>query len=280
MQIFKIIFVISLILLNGCASVIKEVSSKDPEITNVTSILNTVPELDGEKIVVGIYSFQDKTGQRKPNDKFSNLSSAVSQGAEVWVIKAFQEVGNSTWFKVVERTSLDNLVKERQLIRSQREQYEGKDAKPLKPMLFAGILIEGAIVSYDTNTQSGGVGARYLGIGSSTEFRVDTVVISLRAVSVQTGEILLTVGAEKTIASFKSGTTFFRFLDMGTKLLEMEAGDAVNEPTNYAVRAAIDAGVVELIKQGEKKKLWKFKSNGGNTHTNMNTNQDNQKIEK
>ena len=72
----------------------------------------------------------------------------------------------------------------------------------------------------------------------------------------------MTVAAEKTIASVKSGTTFFKFLDMGTKALELEAGSAVNEPTNYAVRAAIDAAVVELINQGEKKKLWKFKSAG------------------
>ena len=129
-------------------------------------------------------------------------------------------------------------------------------------MLFAGIIIEGAIVSYDSNIESGGAGARYLGIGSSTEYRTDQVVVSMRMISVQTGEVLLTVAAEKTIASVKSGTTFFKFLDMGTKALELEAGSAVNEPTNYAVRAAIDAAVVELINQGEKKKLWKFKSMG------------------
>ena len=117
-------------------------------------------------------------------------------------------------------------------------------------------------MSYDSNIESGGAGARYLGIGSSTEYRTDQVVVSMRMISVQTGEVLLTVAAEKTIASVKSGTTFFKFLDMGTKALELEAGSAVNEPTNYAVRAAIDAAVVELINQGEKKKLWKFKSMG------------------
>lgn len=265
--------------LSGCAGTIQNVTSKGPEVTQVTPILKTVPQMDGQPVIVAVYSFQDKTGQRKPNDKFSNLSSAVTQGAESWVIKALQEVGEGTYFRVVERVSIDNLVKERQLIRSMREQYEGKDAKQLKPMLFAGILIEGAIVSYDTNTESGGAGARYLGIGSSTEYRTDTVVISMRVVSVQTGEVLLTVATEKTIASVKSGTTFFRFLDMGTKLLEMEAGNAVNEPTNYAVRAAIDAAVVEIIKEGEKKKLWKFQGREGNNKQTKEVKEQNEKVD-
>lgn len=265
--------------LSGCAGTIQNITSKGPEVTQVTPILKTVPQMDGQPVIVAVYSFQDKTGQRKPNDKFSNLSSAVTQGAESWVIKALQEVGEGTYFRVVERVSIDNLVKERQLIRSMREQYEGKDAKQLKPMLFAGILIEGAIVSYDTNTESGGAGARYLGIGSSTEYRTDTVVISMRVVSVQTGEVLLTVATEKTIASVKSGTTFFRFLDMGTKLLEMEAGNAVNEPTNYAVRAAIDAAVVEIIKEGEKKKLWKFQGREGNNKQTKEVKEQNEKVD-
>mgnify|MGYP001334129263 CR=1 FL=1 len=74
----------------------------------------------------------DKTGQRKPNQNFSQLSSAITQGSEVWVVQALKEVGDSTWFTVVERIGLDNLVKERQLIKSTREVYEGKEAIKLK----------------------------------------------------------------------------------------------------------------------------------------------------
>ena len=61
-------------------------------------IFQKIPELDGPKITIAVYNFGDKTGQRKPNTKFSQLSSAVTQGAEVWVIQALQEVGNGTWF--------------------------------------------------------------------------------------------------------------------------------------------------------------------------------------
>jgi curli production assembly/transport component CsgG len=53
-----------------------------------------VPELGGPKITVAVYKFSDYTGQRKAVENGSSLSSAVSQGSEVWVIKALAEVGN------------------------------------------------------------------------------------------------------------------------------------------------------------------------------------------
>ena len=218
-----------------------------------------IPPLDGPKITIAVYSFTDKTGQRKPNDNFSSLSSAVTQGAESWVIQALQEVGNGTWFQVVERVGLDNLVKERQLIRSTREQYEGEEASVLKPLLFAGLLIEGAVVGYDSNVVSGGTGARYFGIGASTQYRVDTVTIAMRIVSVSTGEVLLSVTTQKDIASHASGVDVFKFLDLGTKALEIESGMAINEPVNYAVRAAVEQSIVELVEQGERRELWKYK---------------------
>lgn len=219
-----------------------------------------IPPLDGPKITIAVYSFTDKTGQRKPNDKFSSLSSAVTQGAESWVIQALQEVGDGTWFQVVERVGLDNLVKERQLIRSTREQYEGEEAQVLKPLLFAGLLIEGAVVGYDSNVVSGGSGARYLGIGATTQYRVDTVTIAMRIVSVSTGEVLLSVTVQKDIASHASGVDVFKFLDLGTKALEVESGMAINEPVNYAVRAAVEQSIVELVEQGEQRSLWNYKT--------------------
>jgi curli production assembly/transport component CsgG len=105
----------------------------------------------------------------------------------------------------------------------------------------------------------GGVGARYLGIGAQTEYRIDTVTVVMRVVSVSSGKVLLSIATEKTIASSRSGADIFKFLDLGTKLIESETGYSVNEPVNYAVRAAIEAGVVEIIYEGKEKGLWKFK---------------------
>ena len=131
--------------------------------------------------------------------------------------------------------------------------------RALKPMVFAGLILEGGIIGYDSNVAVGGVGARYLGVGAQTEYRVDTVTVVMRIVSVSTGKVLLSIATEKTIASSRSGADVFKFLDMGTKLIESETGYSVNEPVNYAVRAAIEAGVVQLVYEGEKKGLWKFK---------------------
>tara|TARA_B100000900_G_scaffold415331_1_gene444823 strand:+ start:1416 stop:2768 length:1353 start_codon:yes stop_codon:yes gene_type:complete len=267
----SLLVIITALILTGCGSSTAQKSLEiyeqppEPRIQEapLARALEDVPEIDGKKITIAVYSFTDKTGQRKPADSIANLSSAVTQGSEVWVIKALSEVGNGSWFEVLERIGLDNLVKERQLIRNTREVYEKKLPKgptPLQPMKFAGLILEGGIIGYDSNIAVGGMGARYLGVGAQTEYRVDTVTIVMRIVSVSTGKVLLSVATEKTIASSRSGLDIFKFFDLGTKLVEAENGYSVNEPVNYAVRAAIEAGVVELINEGERKGLWKFKS--------------------
>ncbi len=220
--------------------------------------LHDVPDLDAPKMTIGVYSFTDKTGQRAPSDTGASLSSAVTQGAEVWVIDALMELGNGTWFDVMERSGMDNLIKERQLIRSTRENYD-ESAPELAPMKFAGIILEGGIVGYDSNITTGGTGARYFGIGATEQYRVDTVTVSMRLVSVSSGRVLMTVATEKSIASYGAGADVFKFLDLGTKALEIENGYTINEPTNYAVRAAIEAAIIEIAYEGVRKGIWNFK---------------------
>jgi curli production assembly/transport component CsgG len=221
--------------------------------------LQDLKPLDGPVMTIAVYSFQDKTGQRKPAENVANLSSAVTQGAEAWVIDALLCAGDGTWFEVVERVGMDNVIKERQLIRNTRTNYEKDDATPLSPMKFAGIILEGGIIGYDSNITTGGSGARYFGIGSASEYRIDTVTVAMRIVSVSSGRVLVSVAAEKSIASYRQGADAFKFLDLGTKALEIETGYSINEPVNYAVREAIEAAVIELIYQGAEHKLWKFK---------------------
>jgi len=248
-------------LLSSCASIQPQdapIATSKPMVDELLTM--TPPE---RKVPVAVYKFNDLTGQRKTHSNLALLSSAVTQGGDIWLLQALKKAGNGKWFQVIERMELENLLKERQIIRNTRNSYEGKKAEKIKPLLFAGVLLTGGIVGYDTNTSTGGLGVRYLGIGISDEYRKDMVTVALRLISVQTGEVLLAVSSQKTILSTKLSATVFRFLDMGTKLLETEAGITDNESTTYAVRKAIEQAVIEIIKEGEQKELWKFKKEKG-----------------
>lgn len=213
----------------------------------------------GPPIVVAVYNFRDQTGQRKPSNTLSLFSTAVTQGAESYLIKTLQDVGNRQWFTVVERVGLDNLLKERQMIKQTREIYDGDKAKMLPPLTLAGVIVEGAIVDYNSNTLTGGTGARWLGIGPYTQYTQDLVVISLRLVSVTSGEVLTTVTVEKNLLSTADGITALRFFNQQTRAFEFDSSQTFNEPGNYALRSAIETAVVELITRGERQGLWKFK---------------------
>ena len=217
----------------------------------VTKRIQNMP-LPARTPVVAIYKFEDLTGQRKSRDGIADFSSAITQAPEAYLIRALKQ---SRFFKVVERKGLDHLTRERQLIRQTRTSFED-DEKQL-PLIFAGLILEGGIVDYNTNLLTGGAGARYLGIGTSKQYREDKVVVSMRMVSVSTGEILIEILASKTILSVGVSNDFFRF-NADNDLIEVESGNAMNEPKYIAVQAAIETAVVELITQGEEKGYWRY----------------------
>jgi curli production assembly/transport component CsgG len=221
--------------------------------------VDQMPAPSGPPVAVAIYGFKDLTGQRKNSQTLSLFSTAVTQGAEAYLIKTMQEVGNRQWFTVVERVGLDNLLKERQMIKQTREIYEGTNAKMLPPLTMAGVIIEGGIIDYNSNTLTGGSGVAVFGIGAQTQYTQDIVVISLRLVSVQTGEVLTTVTVEKNLLSTSDGITGLRFFNNYTDSFEIDSSQTFNEPGNYALRSAIEQGVVELIKKGERQGLWQYK---------------------
>lgn len=159
-----------------------------------------------QRVAVAVYGFTDQTGQFKPTDNVQTLSRAVTQGATSILIKALQDAGNRQWFQVIEREKLDNVLRERAVIREMRANYLGEkriNPQALPPLLFAGILLEGGIIGFDSNVKTGGSGARFLGIGGGTQYREDTVTLYLRAVSVKTGEVLSSVSVRKSIASMQ-----------------------------------------------------------------------------
>ena len=214
-------------------------------------------------IVVAVYpnSFTDQTGQRKSNSEFALFSTAVTQAPSHLLIRSLKHTADGKFFRVAERVGLDNLTKERQLIRSAREQNEDKDGpKPIMPLLFAGVLMEGAVIGYDTNIKSGGIGARYLGIGMSKQYRVDNITVALRMISIATGEVLIDVLVNKQIYSYGQSQDVFKFIEAGTELVEIETGDAENEPTTLALQRAIEEAVLEIVKIGYDKGFWEIKN--------------------
>jgi curli production assembly/transport component CsgG len=253
--------------LTGCAIGHNASSPSEPTVVPTTFVkdIDKVPLPASAPMTVAVYNFQDKTGQRRPQANIASLSTAVTQGSEVFLIKALQDVGKGQWFQVIERVGIDNLTRERQIIRQMRDAYEGPNAKPLSPLRFAGILMEGGIVGYDSSTKSGGMAARYLGVGEQTQYSEDIVTVSLRAISVSTGEVLASVTVQKTIVSAADSLSALKFFNMGTKAFEFETGMTINEPGTYAVKSAIESSVVELIKEGERKGIWQYAEFNFNT---------------
>ncbi len=244
--------------LSGCGTYFNQPitmeSARIGEDTEVTKTLRDFPS-PKEPVVVGVYKFRDQTGQYKPTENGSTFSTAVTQGATTILIKALED---SKWFVPIERENLSNLLNERNIIRSTRKEYrksKNSNEPQLPPLLYAGIILEGGIVSYDSNIITGGLGARYFGIGASTQYRQDRITVYLRAVSTSSGKILKTVYVSKTILSQALDANFFRYVRF-KRLLEAETGFTKNEPAQMAVSEAIEKAVESLIVEGIEDKLW------------------------
>ena len=246
---------VALASLAGCAITPPAITPPAMALTPLSTELEALPPPRSE-FVVAVYGFRDLTGQRKPNDTIADLSTAVTQGGGALLVDALMKVSKGKWFRVVEREGLQNLLQERQLIRATRTEYQ--DTTPLSPMLFAGAMLEGGIISYDANTLTAGAGARFFGVGTNSDVRMDEVTVNLRLVSIQTGQILRSVTTKKSIVSTRMQGNVYRYVDANSKILELEAGVSKNEPAQYAVRQAIQKAVLALVMEGTDAGLWDF----------------------
>jgi curli production assembly/transport component CsgG len=267
MAIRQLYLFLSVALLSNCALIIDPLENNLPPLQKIEkpeigSLL--VPDLanikssNKSKPVVAIYtgSFTDQTGQRRSNSSYATFSSAVTQAPDAYLIRALKHAGSNYdgFFEVVERVGLDNVTKERQIIRSTRQEFK-EDIK-LQPLMFAGLIMQGGVISYESNIKSGGAGARYLGVGMSRQYKQDTVTISLRTVSVSTGKVLLEVLVTKTILSASIDQDVFRFITDSTELVEIENGLVRNESINIALQTAIETAVLQTIKEGATRGYW------------------------
>ncbi len=249
------------VIVSSCGSYfnqpVMQQEARTGETTPNTKTLKELP-LPMEPIVVGVYNFKDQTGQYKNVELGNSFSTAVSQGGTTMLIKALED---SKWFTPIERENLANLLNERNIIRSTRKEYQknsNNNEPKLPPLLYAGILLEGGIVSYDTNIITGGMGARYFGVGASTQYREDRLTVYLRAVSTSNGKVLKTIYVSKTILSQAVDASLFRYVNF-QRLLEVEMGYTKNEPVQLALKDAIEKAVEGLIIEGIQDKLWTAK---------------------
>jgi len=181
------------------------------------------------------------------------------------LIKALEDSG---WFIPVEREGLADILTERKIMRASLENYKkeaGNDKQNLKdfpklfPLDFASVALEGGIIAYDTDILTGGLGAKYYGVGGSVQYRVDRVTIYLRASSISNGRVLTSVMTNKTILSKEIDVGVFRYVSI-KKLLEIETGLSYNEPAQMCVLEAIEKAVIGLIVEGLEKGFWKLKN--------------------
>jgi curli production assembly/transport component CsgG len=253
----------TVVALSACSSTIPKALIAEPVLAPITTQNADLRAMPAPKarVSVAVYDFPDMTGQFAETATGNQTNSrAVTQGGSTLLIKALQDAGERRWFTVLDRSRLDDTLKERQIVTEMRRLYRDEQQVPasvLPPLQHAGIIIQGGITGYDSYTKTGGVGARYLGIGGDTKWQQDTVTVTLRAVSTNTGEVLASVVVHKAIASISMQAGIFRYVALD-RILEAEAGMTQNEPKQVAVQQAIEKAVRSLIIEGAELQVWKF----------------------
>ncbi|SUW64538.1 curli production assembly/transport protein CsgG [Buttiauxella agrestis] len=250
----RLLLIVAVCLLSGCLTAPPKEAAKPTLLPRAQSYrdLTHLPESKG-KLFVSVYNIQDETGQFKPYPA-SNFSTAVPQSATSMLVTALKD---SRWFVPLERQGLQNLLNERKIIRAAQENgtVAENNRRPLDSLIAANVMVEGSIIGYESNVKSGGVGARYFGIGGETQYQLDQIAVNLRVVNVSTGEVLSSVNTSKTILSYEVQAGVFRFVDY-QRLLEGEIGYTTNEPVMMCLMSAIETGVIYLVNDGINRGLW------------------------
>lgn len=243
---------ISLLLLQACV-LAPPLETEPPIVIEKSAIeeLSALKPPGNDAIFIGVYDFTDKTGQRTSSE-ISDMSSAVPQGLASMLVQELERAGNGTYFRVVERESIDALLGERRIA----EVMLGEGgADQLGAMFIPGIYLTGGAVSYDRNVTQTVQGLGVASVNGRDEIVADQVGVILRAVSVKTGEVLATVMTSKSVISRQRGMYVLSIIS--EKVGAFEVGGSTNEPVSYATRLAIAAAVIELTKQGKADGWWK-----------------------
>jgi curli biogenesis system outer membrane secretion channel CsgG len=231
-----------------------------------------LPPPPARALTVAIYNCIDTTGQRRPTGTAQELSSAVPMDCSPYLVEAVRSLRPGYVF-LVERQHVDELLRERQLatlalnsmapavpIRPSGVDAGASDAPPSPPqkrlntLRVAEILLIGQVVAYDRQTRQLSAGLALAGIGATGTTVTDLVTFSLRAVAVQTGEILGESSVTKSITSQMIGGHITRVFP--TTILDLELGGGANEPVGLAMRVAIRSSLTQLVDHGIRDGWW------------------------
>lgn len=262
----------SLVLLTGCSQIpLTPPSVVPPAATRADAVLTPGNRITRElvrlpdpkyRIPVGVYAFRDMSGQFKPQPD-SNLSNAVTQGAGALLVKALLD---SNWFIPIEREGLQNLLTERRIARAIESPGDQNRSQINYPQLLpAWFIIEGGITGYEQNVRTGGEGANLLGVGADIKYQIDQVTVNLRSVDVRSGQVINSVLVTKTIYSHSLNGSIYRYVAY-KQLLQAEGGFSANEPSQLAVKEAIESAVIHLIVQGARDKAWFLRNESDWSH--------------
>lgn len=263
-------FKIALLLacLSGLAGCVQDLwLSAKPHELQVEEIV--LPPPPTSALTVAIYNCIDTTGQRRPTGTSQALSSAVPLDCSPYLVEAVRSLTPGYVFPV-ERQHVDELLRERQLATlalnnmsltaapsgaggSAGQQAPGATPPGPSPwrlntLRVAEVLLVGQVVAYDRQTRQLTAGAALAGIGITGAVITDLVTFSLRAVAVQTGEILGQSIVTKSITSQTVGGHNVQVWP--TTILDLELGGGVKEPVGLALLASVRSCLTQLVDHG------------------------------
>lgn len=206
-------------------------------------------------LTVGVYNCIDTTGQRRPTQLPQELSTAVPLDCTPYLIEAVRSL-RPGYINLVERQHVDDLLRERQLATLALNNASSHGAPPQKldTLRVAEVLLIGQVVAYDRATRQATGGLAIGGTGGTGTYVTDVVTFSLRAVAVQTGEILGETSVTKSILSLRLGGHIAQIFT--TSVVDFELGGAGNEPVGLALHAAVHTALGRLIQQGIRNGWW------------------------
>ncbi|HJV40528.1 CsgG/HfaB family protein [Caulobacter sp.] len=248
--------VATLLALSGCAT--RPALVKPPTVMARQEI--PLPPPPPRALTVGVYSCIDTSGQRRPTQLPQELSTAVPMDCTPYLIDAVRSL-RPGYVYLVERQHVDELLRERQLatlaLNSMPEPAAGGVQEPagspaaarkLYTLRVAEILLVGQVVAYDRSTREIKAGAAVGAVGASGTYVTDLVTFSLRAVAVQTGEVLGQTTVTKSVNSLAVGGHITKIYS--TSVLDLEAGGSANEPVGLALGSAVRSALTQLVDQG------------------------------